>query len=90
MYKEHSVVKVVIDESRCKGCALCTVACPLKLITLSSAMNSQGFFPARIDEKNMQRCISCALCARMCPDASICVYRERSADERQAAVGHRR
>lgn len=69
--------KIVIDESRCKGCALCTVACPNKLIHMSDKINKQGFLPARIRPENLEKCTSCALCAQMCPDVAIHVYREK-------------
>lgn len=69
--------KVVIDEFRCKGCALCTVACPHDLILMSDRINKQGFLPALISPENPERCTSCALCAQMCPDVAISVYREK-------------
>jgi len=70
------VSKIVIDELRCKGCALCTIACPRGLITMSKTINRQGFLPAVISEEGLQQCTSCALCAQMCPDVAIAVYRE--------------
>lgn len=69
--------RIVIDESRCKGCALCTVACPRGLIALSKTINKQGFLPAAISEDDMVRCTGCALCAQLCPDVAIEVWRER-------------
>lgn len=71
--------RVVIDESRCKGCALCTIACPRQLIRLSDKINKQGFLPAQISVEDLERCTSCALCAQMCPDVAITVYREKKA-----------
>ena len=68
--------KVVIDESRCKGCALCTIACPKGLIRLSERINRQGFLPAVMAAECTRDCTSCALCAQMCPDVAITVYRE--------------
>jgi 2-oxoglutarate ferredoxin oxidoreductase subunit delta len=70
------VPKVVIDEIRCKGCALCTIACPFGLIRLSEKLNKQGYFPAEISPEALLRCTSCAMCAQMCPDVAITVYRE--------------
>ncbi len=69
--------RIVIDESRCKGCALCTIACPRSLIALSDRFNRQGFLPARITAEDLQRCSSCTLCAQMCPEVAITVFRER-------------
>lgn len=67
--------KIVIDELRCKGCALCTVACPQELIKMSSELNKQGFLPAVITAEDMERCTGCTLCAQICPDVAIEVYR---------------
>ncbi len=50
--------KIVIDEARCKGCALCTIACPRQLIALSDKINKQGFLPAVITAENLQKCTS--------------------------------
>ncbi|MBN1640486.1 MAG: 4Fe-4S dicluster domain-containing protein [Anaerolineae bacterium] len=65
---------IIIDEDRCKGCALCTLACPYKLVQMSEHFNSKGYRPAvLIDPEG--RCIGCANCALMCPDTAIVVYR---------------
>jgi 2-oxoglutarate ferredoxin oxidoreductase subunit delta len=69
------VQKVIIDEFRCKGCALCTVACPRNLILMSDKINKLGFLPATISPESLINCTSCALCAQMCPDVAISVYR---------------
>lgn len=65
---------ILIDEQRCKGCALCTLACPRKLVNMSSEVNSQGNTVAVF--KADSGCTGCALCAEMCPDVAITVYRE--------------
>ena len=77
--------KIVIDENRCKGCALCTIACPKKLIRLSDKINRQGFLPAHISEEDLVSCTSCALCAQMCPDVAISVFREVRSEKGDAA-----
>jgi 2-oxoglutarate ferredoxin oxidoreductase subunit delta len=65
--------KIEIDEDRCKGCGLCTIACPGKLIVLSEAVNLLGYTPAKnIDQ---DRCNGCKLCAEMCPDVAIMVFK---------------
>ena len=66
------VNKVTIDEAICKGCALCTVACPHKIVTLDAGrLNLKGFHPAIITEQ--EKCSACAMCAIMCPDSAIVV-----------------
>jgi len=68
--------KVLIDVARCKGCALCTVACPRNLLRLSEKLNRLGYRPAEMPASCEQDCTSCALCAQMCPDVAITVFRE--------------
>ena len=38
---------IVVDNERCKGCELCTVACRLKLISMSEAVNHKGYHYAQ-------------------------------------------
>jgi 2-oxoglutarate ferredoxin oxidoreductase subunit delta len=59
---------------KCKGCELCCVACPQKIIALSDEINTQGFRYARVVDA--PRCIGCGLCAISCPDLAIEVYAE--------------
>jgi 2-oxoglutarate ferredoxin oxidoreductase subunit delta len=65
---------IKIDEARCKGCGLCTIACPKKLVTMSDVPTSQGFTVAVFSDP--EKCTGCALCAEMCPDVAICVFKE--------------
>ena len=65
---------IIIDESRCKGCGLCTIACPKKLVSLSPELNSYGVAMAVFS--NPDACTGCALCAEMCPDVAITVFKE--------------
>ncbi len=76
--------KIEIDPGYCKGCALCTTACPHKLIALDSDLNDQGFYPAKISLANLERCTGCALCARICPDTAISVYKS-NVEKKQGA-----
>lgn len=64
--------KVIIDETVCKGCALCTVTCPRKILELDAArLNSKGYHPAVMTAQ--ENCIACAMCAIICPDSAITV-----------------
>lgn len=65
---------ITIDESRCKGCGLCTIACPKALVTLSKAPNNMGFTVAVLEDS--ENCTGCTLCAEMCPDVAISVFKE--------------
>jgi 2-oxoglutarate ferredoxin oxidoreductase subunit delta len=68
---------IVIDEPRCKGCGLCTIVCPQKLVTLSETPNSMGYTVALFS--GSPACTGCALCAEMCPDVAIAVFKEQKA-----------
>lgn len=67
--------KIEIDEAYCKGCALCTVACPHGLIEMDTALNDLGYIAAVITPANLARCTACSLCARVCPDTAITVFK---------------
>lgn len=67
--------KLTINASLCKGCGLCTDACPKKLLRLSpTVLNEKGYHPVEMTEESA--CISCAFCAMMCPDCIITVTKE--------------
>jgi 2-oxoglutarate ferredoxin oxidoreductase subunit delta len=63
-----------IDETRCKGCGLCTLSCPGKLISLGDTPNSLGYSIAVFTLS--AQCTGCTLCAEMCPDVAITVFKE--------------
>ncbi len=64
--------KVTFNEDKCKGCGLCVIACPKKIVELNkSKINGKGYHPAMITDQSA--CIACAFCATMCPDAVITV-----------------
>ena len=68
--------RIEINELRCKGCGLCTTACHLKLISLSTKINTLGFTPAVTTSP--ERCTGCALCAELCPDVAITVFKDKT------------
>jgi 2-oxoglutarate ferredoxin oxidoreductase subunit delta len=66
--------RIVIDQIRCKGCGLCTLACPYELVRMAEQFNPKGYRPAEWVDPGGQ-CTGCANCATMCPDVAITVYR---------------
>lgn len=65
---------ITVDEARCKGCGLCTIACPKKLVTMNETPNTLGYTVAVFTEDGT--CTGCALCAEMCPDVAIMVFKD--------------
>lgn len=65
---------IVIDKDRCKGCEVCTTACPMNVIRMSTQVNIKGYFYA---EPYQDTCIGCMNCAIVCPDGVITVYAKK-------------
>jgi 2-oxoglutarate ferredoxin oxidoreductase subunit delta len=66
--------RIKIEEPRCKGCQLCTTACPKKLVSMAHYFNALGYRPSRFADADRQ-CTGCMLCAIICPEAAITVWR---------------
>ena len=65
----------VVDAERCKGCELCVVACPMKVLALSGEVNGKGYRFSRM--VSPEACTGCASCASVCPDSCITVYMQK-------------
>lgn len=72
--------RIEIDFERCKGCELCTTACPQNLIRMGERFNSRGYRAAVLVDPE-GKCTGCTLCALICPDVVITVYRWEPARE---------
>jgi 2-oxoglutarate ferredoxin oxidoreductase subunit delta len=67
--------KVTIFEDMCKGCSLCIIACPKKIVELSKIrINRKGYHVAEIPK--IEQCTACGICAVICPDSAIKVEKE--------------
>lgn len=64
---------IQVDEERCKGCELCTVACPKGIIQMSEGVNRNGYHYAT--QPDSSACNGCTACGITCPDGCIKVYR---------------
>lgn len=69
--------RIHIIEDRCKGCLLCTEACPKNLLRQSAHFNRQGYQIAECVDPDETLCTGCSSCAIMCPDMAIRVFRPR-------------
>ena len=68
--------KIIVDETYCKGCALCVHYCSKKVLGLSQRQNSKGYaIPHAVDPES---CTRCRICERMCPEFALTVEKERS------------
>ena len=67
---------IIFDEEKCKGCGLCIIACPKKIIALDKdKINKKGYHPAGV--KDIDSCTSCAQCAIICPHVVIRVENDK-------------
>ena len=74
---------ILIDIEKCKGCELCSVACPQESLELSRKINSKGYhYIVKIEEN----CTGSTNCALVCPDGIIKVYRKTEKRKEQIAT----
>ena len=78
--------RVVFRDERCKGCLLCTAACPSTIIVQSQRFNQQGYNVVEIAKADMENCKGCAFCAMVCPDNVITVFRSSAEKEQENAA----
>jgi len=66
--------RIVINQSRCKGCGLCVDVCPRNLISVAKRMDEKGVYPASSSRPEL--CTGCRLCVTVCPDCAITIFKE--------------
>ena len=66
--------EININETLCKGCALCVDFCSRGCITLPKGnLNSRGL--PLVEFTHPDKCNACGICGWMCPDYAIEVYK---------------
>ena len=66
---------IEVDETKCKGCALCIRVCPSELLRMAEHFNARGYRPVTQVDLDEQ-CTGCMLCGMICPDGVITVFRQ--------------
>jgi len=61
--------RIVISEKWCKGCGICIALCPLKVLSRSDKLSSQGVYQPLLVNGN--KCNGCHICQYYCPDFAI-------------------
>ena len=64
---------IQINKDACKGCGICIVMCPVKILEFSNDLNKVGVhFPEVTDEA---KCTKCENCMIYCPDFAMVVMK---------------
>ncbi|URA11377.1 4Fe-4S dicluster domain-containing protein [Thermospira aquatica] len=66
--------RVNILKDRCKGCDLCVVECPVKILVKGTNLNIRGLLYVTVTDSSL--CIGCRRCATVCPDVAIVIEQE--------------
>jgi len=67
-------MKIIVDETICKGCGLCIYYCPKSVIRFSNRRNEKGYIV--VETANLEDCTGCKLCEICCPDLALIVQKE--------------
>lgn len=65
-----------LDPEKCISCSLCAMACPNKVITLTSEKNESNKKVLKTYEMDLGRCLFCGLCTEACPTSALKVTQE--------------
>ena len=65
---KNSKRRATIVPSRCKGCLICVIKCPVKALAAGSDL---GVYGTPVPDIDIEKCIACGNCKRFCPDGAI-------------------
>lgn len=73
-------VKVTVNQHLCKGCSICILFCPVKILE-EDVPTAWGGHSPRLCDGGETKCmlvrgkhgVACRLCEKRCPDAAIMV-----------------
>jgi 2-oxoglutarate ferredoxin oxidoreductase subunit delta len=69
--------KIFISPKYCKGCLICVVSCPKKVMKATSDITARGYtLPEPV---HPEKCNACGICEIVCPDFAIAVLKEDKA-----------
>lgn len=51
------MAKIIINTEACKGCGLCTLACPKKILAISAHSNNKGYYYVEVTDKENARVV---------------------------------
>ena len=63
--------KIYLIPERCKGCGICIIFCPLKVLQESSISNGKGYHLPEIAPDKDSSCVNCKFCSLICPEFAI-------------------
>ena len=69
---------VIIAHHLCKGCRLCVVSCPARVLEQGTALNRQGYYAAVYKGSG---CTGCGICFYVCPEPGAITVRVRKLGE---------
>ncbi len=57
--------RVIVQPEQCKGCGLCVMSCPKRVLVLSNRINRSGY---RTSAPESSDCVGCGTCFYVCPE----------------------
>jgi len=75
---DNKKFKISILKNRCKGCFVCIVFCPRKILEQSTEFNVKGYHPPRLVEGvTAEQCSGCMFCQLACPEFAIYIEEQK-------------